>query len=122
MRDQWDLRADLLRYFDVFPKHEQDRWPFTVEDLANGIVATIANYPAAEWVRLHHAVRLMRATVSHTHTAPWPCPVKLVDDALAATTRIVGYDAPYPPDLAALHRDHIGEYDGAERNAAPRDQ
>lgn len=48
MKSQDDLRADLVRYFDnAFPKVQQDRWPFTVADLAGGIVATIGDYIAA---------------------------------------------------------------------------
>jgi hypothetical protein len=45
MTPRTDLRADLIRYFDnAFPRIQQDRWPFTIVDLADGIMATIDRY------------------------------------------------------------------------------
>ncbi len=55
----------------------------------------------AEWLRLYDAVRLMRATVGHDHHEPWPCPVVLVDEALAPILRAIP-DRDYSPELAAI--------------------
>ena len=55
----------------------------------------------AEWLRLYDTVRLMRATVGHDHREPWPCPVVLVDEALAPILRAIP-DRDYPIELAAI--------------------
>lgn len=90
-----------------FIEADYDGCNIDVDALNNGIVAIEREAAArrepldVEALRLYDTVAAMRAVIGHDHTEPWPCPVKAVDDALAALARKHGlWDRPTPDDLA----------------------
>ena len=60
-----------------------------------------ADQRAQRLERLYDVTRLMRATVDHVHSEPWPCPVIFVDNALAELDRDYG-DREYPAALREI--------------------
>lgn len=104
-----EIEAEAATPESVIPSDPDEAYRLGFED-GKAHTAFWAESPQSEgpWVRLHDTVRLMRSVVSHHHEPPWPCPVHEVDLALAATSRLVGYDRPYPDDLAAIHKARLG--------------